>query len=65
VVGVVQYPGVATGGLGAVQADIGAVVTPIPGANPETLLTADDASLYYAKANGKGHWFLHNLDAPA
>ncbi|MFQ6330385.1 diguanylate cyclase domain-containing protein [Nocardia sp. CWNU-33] len=46
-----------------VAASIGAVVTPIVGANAESLLDAADASLYYAKTSGKGHWVLHTLQA--
>ncbi len=46
-----------------VSASIGAVVTPV-GADPEALLDAADASLYDVKANGKGHWVVHNLEAP-
>ncbi|MEV6432216.1 sensor domain-containing diguanylate cyclase [Nocardia sp. NPDC051463] len=46
-----------------VAASIGAVVTPILGANAESLLDAADASLYYAKTSGKGHWVLHTLQA--
>ncbi|MFQ6396127.1 diguanylate cyclase domain-containing protein [Nocardia sp. KC 131] len=46
-----------------IAASIGAVVTPIAGANAEALLDAADASLYYAKTNGKGHWVLHTLQA--
>ncbi|MQY25978.1 sensor domain-containing diguanylate cyclase [Nocardia aurantia] len=48
-----------------ISASIGAVVTPVPGMNPESLLAAADTSLYYAKTNNKGHWILHTLDAPA
>ncbi|MFI7665648.1 diguanylate cyclase domain-containing protein [Nocardia sp. NPDC049526] len=47
-----------------VAASIGAVITPIAGANAESLLDAADASLYYAKTNEKGHWVLHSLQAP-
>jgi diguanylate cyclase (GGDEF)-like protein/PAS domain S-box-containing protein len=47
-----------------VSASIGAVVTPILGANAESLLDAADTTLYYAKTNGKGHWVLHTLQAP-
>ncbi|WP_245672293.1 sensor domain-containing diguanylate cyclase [Nocardia anaemiae] len=47
-----------------VAASIGAVITPIAGANAESLLDAADASLYYAKTNEKGHWVLHTLQAP-
>ncbi|WP_433207723.1 diguanylate cyclase domain-containing protein [Nocardia sp. CA-107356] len=46
-----------------IAASIGAVVTPIAGANAESLLDAADASLYYAKTNLKGHWVLHTLHA--
>lgn len=46
-----------------VAVSIGAVVTPVAGANAEALLDAADASLYYAKTNGKGHWVLHTLQA--
>lgn len=44
------------------SASIGAVVTPV-GADPEALLDAADASLYDVKANGKGHWVVHHLEA--
>ncbi|WP_433713961.1 diguanylate cyclase domain-containing protein [Nocardia sp. CA-084685] len=47
-----------------IAASIGAVITPIAGANAESLLDAADASLYYAKTNEKGHWVLHTLQAP-
>ncbi|WP_280264794.1 sensor domain-containing diguanylate cyclase [Nocardia wallacei] len=47
-----------------ISASIGAVVTPVAGARPESLLDAADTSLYYAKANGRGHWVLHTLHAP-
>nr|WP_245714142.1 sensor domain-containing diguanylate cyclase [Nocardia vaccinii] len=47
------------------SASIGVIVTPIAGADAESLLAAADTSLYYAKTNGKGHWVLQNLDAPA
>ncbi|MFE9324948.1 diguanylate cyclase domain-containing protein [Nocardia sp. NPDC052278] len=47
-----------------IAASIGAVITPIAGANAESLLDAADASLYYAKTNEKGHWVLHSLQAP-
>lgn len=46
-----------------VAASIGAVITPIAGANAESLLDAADTSLYYAKTNGKGHWVLHTVRA--
>jgi diguanylate cyclase (GGDEF)-like protein/PAS domain S-box-containing protein len=48
-----------------ISASIGAVITPIPGMNSESLLAAADTSLYYAKATNKGHWILQTLDAPA
>ncbi|WP_051499864.1 sensor domain-containing diguanylate cyclase [Nocardia sp. BMG51109] len=48
-----------------ISASIGAVVTPIVGADAESLLDAADTSLYYAKTNGKGHWVLHTLEAPS
>ncbi|MGY4101460.1 diguanylate cyclase domain-containing protein [Nocardia sp. R16R-3T] len=46
-----------------ISASIGAIVTPVLGANAESILAAADTSLYYAKTNGKGHWVLHTLDA--
>ncbi|WP_245718136.1 diguanylate cyclase domain-containing protein [Nocardia miyunensis] len=46
------------------SASIGAIVTPIAGADTESLLAAADASLYNAKTNGKGHWVLEIPDAP-
>ena len=48
-----------------ISASIGVVVTPLAGADTESLLAAADASLYHAKTNGKGHWVLKTLDAPA
>ncbi|MGQ4597549.1 diguanylate cyclase domain-containing protein [Nocardia sp. R6R-6] len=41
---------------------IGAVVTPVAGADAESLLDAADTGLYRAKADGKGRWVLHILD---
>ncbi|MGQ4614773.1 diguanylate cyclase domain-containing protein [Nocardia sp. R7R-8] len=41
---------------------IGAVVTPVTGADAESLLDAADTGLYRAKADGKGRWVLHILD---
>ncbi len=46
-----------------ISASIGAIVTPVLGADAESILAAADTSLYYAKTNGKGHWVLHTLDA--
>ncbi|GAB2687503.1 hypothetical protein GCM10027089_05650 [Nocardia thraciensis] len=59
------HPIIAEGHELQVSASIGAVVTPAAGANPESLLDAADTSLYYAKTNGRGHWVLHTLHAPA
>ncbi|MFR9751873.1 diguanylate cyclase domain-containing protein [Nocardia sp. 004] len=38
---------------------IGAVLTPVAGADAESLLDAADTGLYRAKADGKGRWVLH------
>ncbi|WP_345495073.1 sensor domain-containing diguanylate cyclase [Nocardia callitridis] len=45
----------------SVSASIGAVVTPVVGAEADTLLDVADAGLYYAKANGKGRWVLQTM----
>lgn len=49
----------------AISACIGAVVTPVAGADAEQLLDAADAGLYRAKAAGPNRWVLHNHDITA
>ncbi|MFE3797882.1 diguanylate cyclase domain-containing protein [Nocardia tengchongensis] len=46
------------------SASIGAVVTPVAGANAEKLLDAADVGLYRAKAAGRDTWVLHRADGP-
>ncbi|MBB5911338.1 diguanylate cyclase (GGDEF)-like protein/PAS domain S-box-containing protein [Nocardia transvalensis] len=48
-----------------ISACIGAVVTPVVGADAERLLDAADAGLYRAKAAGPNRWVLHNHDITA
>lgn len=47
-----------------ISTSIGAIVTPLVGANAESLLDEADTRLYDAKSNGKGHWVVHTLDVP-
>ncbi|MBF6176772.1 sensor domain-containing diguanylate cyclase [Nocardia blacklockiae] len=49
----------------SISACIGAVVTPVNGADAEQLLDAADAGLYRAKAAGPNRWVLHNHDITA
>ncbi|MEU1426720.1 diguanylate cyclase [Nocardia sp. NPDC005746] len=46
----------------SMSASVGAVVTPVAGANAEKLLDAADVGLYRAKAAGRGTWVLHRAD---
>ncbi|MFX0579190.1 diguanylate cyclase domain-containing protein [Nocardia nepalensis] len=46
----------------SMSASIGAVVTPVAGANAEKLLDDADVGLYRAKAAGRGTWVLHRTD---
>ncbi len=48
-----------------ISACIGAVVTPVSGADAEKLLDAADAGLYRAKAAGPNRWVLHTVDMTA
>ncbi|MBU3065807.1 diguanylate cyclase [Nocardia sp. NEAU-G5] len=48
-----------------ISACIGAVVTPVSGADAEKLLDAADAGLYRAKAAGPNRWVLHSIDITA
>ena len=48
-----------------ISACIGAVVTPVSGADAEKLLDAADAGLYRAKAAGPNRWVLHSVDMTA
>lgn len=48
--------------LQSMSASIGAVVTPVAGANAEKLLDEADVGLYRAKAAGRGTWVLHRAD---
>ncbi|MBY8861850.1 sensor domain-containing diguanylate cyclase [Nocardia sp. CA2R105] len=48
-----------------ISACIGAVVTPVSGADAEKLLDAADAGLYRAKAAGPNRWVLHSIDMTA
>ncbi|AHH19142.1 PAS/GGDEF domain-containing protein [Nocardia nova SH22a] len=48
----------------SMSGSIGAVVTPVAGANAEKLLDAADLGLYRAKAAGRGTWVLHRDDSP-
>ncbi|MQY17678.1 diguanylate cyclase domain-containing protein [Nocardia macrotermitis] len=48
-----------------ISACIGAVVTPVSGADAEKLLDAADAGLYRAKAAGPNRWVLHSVDITA
>jgi len=48
-----------------ISACIGAVVTPVAGADAEQLLDAADAGLYRAKAAGPNRWVLHSIDITA
>lgn len=45
-----------------ISACIGAVVTPVAGADAEKLLDAADAGLYRAKAAGPNRWVLHSTE---
>ncbi|MTE11411.1 diguanylate cyclase domain-containing protein [Nocardia aurantiaca] len=53
---------VGPGDLLSMSASIGAVVTPVAGANAEKLLDEADTGLYRAKAAGRGTWVLHRTD---
>ncbi|MEU1209932.1 sensor domain-containing diguanylate cyclase [Nocardia sp. NPDC005825] len=53
---------VGPGDLLSLSASIGAVVTPVAGANAEKLLDAADVGLYRAKAAGRSTWVLHRTD---
>ncbi|WP_067897740.1 diguanylate cyclase domain-containing protein [Nocardia vaccinii] len=46
----------------SMSASIGAVVTPVAGANAEKLLDDADVGMYHAKAAGRGTWVLHRAD---
>jgi len=48
-----------------ISACIGAVATPVSGADAEKLLDAADAGLYRAKAAGPNRWVLHSIDITA
>ncbi|WP_227980994.1 sensor domain-containing diguanylate cyclase [Nocardia spumae] len=48
-----------------ISACIGAIVTPVAGADAERLLDAADAGLYRAKASGRNQWVLQAADVPA
>ncbi|WP_067674501.1 diguanylate cyclase domain-containing protein [Nocardia miyunensis] len=50
------------GELLSMSASVGAVVTPVAGANAEKLLEDADVSMYHAKAAGRGTWVLHRTD---
>ncbi|MFE3254675.1 diguanylate cyclase domain-containing protein [Nocardia sp. NPDC059091] len=53
---------VGPGDLLSISASIGAVVTPVAGANAEKLLDDADVGLYRAKAAGRGTWVLHRTE---
>nr|MDT0661413.1 EAL domain-containing protein [Micromonospora sp. DSM 115978] len=44
----------------AVTASIGIVEAPVTGTNPSDLMKAADTTLYWAKADGRGRWALHD-----
>jgi diguanylate cyclase (GGDEF)-like protein/PAS domain S-box-containing protein len=62
--GALAEPIVVNGHRLTISACIGAVVTPVAGADAETLLDAADAGLYRAKAAGPNCWVLRSIDSP-
>ncbi|MDG4829645.1 EAL domain-containing protein [Solwaraspora sp. WMMD1047] len=49
----------------AVTASIGIVEWPVAGTNPSDLMKAADTTLYWAKADGRGRWALHDPERNA